>query len=236
MYEEPETFPADVLPRSWPARVERAETDARKRTFTALLQVAVAYALIEAALWTMPGRLEFAWIVLASAVILLSMLAGDPSFRQLGVAAPTLTAIGWTVLAGIACAATIPLFSMTMGYYSAPAHVLPFRQACQYAVWALVQQFILQSFFFSKLEAILGGRRAVVLTAMLFGVAHIPSPILTLCSFLGGLLFCEMFRRYRTIFPLGLVHAVLGLVIAASFSDAVLRHMRVGEGYLRFHH
>lgn len=53
--------------------------------------------------------------------------------------------------------------------------------------------------------------------------------------FVGGLFFCEMFRRYRNIFPLGLVHALLGLTLAASFSDAVLPHMRVGIGYIRFH-
>jgi hypothetical protein len=48
-------------------------------------------------------------------------------------------------------------------------------------------------------------------------------------------LFCEMFRRYRNIFPLGLVHAVLGLTIAASLPDSLLHHMRVGLGYLTYH-
>jgi len=43
-----------------------------------------------------------------------------------------------------------------------------------------------------------------------------------------------MFRRYRNIFPLGLVHAALGLTIAASLPDHWLHHMRVGIGYLRY--
>jgi len=58
--------------------------------------------------------------------------------------------------------------------------------------------------------------------------------VLTLMSLAGGLLFCEMFRRYRNIFPLGLVHATLGLTIAASFPDSLLHHMRVGLGYLTY--
>jgi hypothetical protein len=43
-----------------------------------------------------------------------------------------------------------------------------------------------------------------------------------------------MFRRYRNIFPLGLVHAALGLTIAASLPDSLLHHMRVGLGYLLY--
>jgi membrane protease YdiL (CAAX protease family) len=118
---------------------------------------------------------------------------------------------------------------------SGPAHLLPFRQAMQYLIWALVQQFILQSFFYVRLESLLRGRSAVLAAAGLFAAVHIPSPVLTAGSLVGGLFFCEMFRRYRNIFPLGLAHALLGLAMAASFSNAVLHHMRVGVGYLRFH-
>jgi membrane protease YdiL (CAAX protease family) len=58
--------------------------------------------------------------------------------------------------------------------------------------------------------------------------------VLTFTTLLGGLFFGKMFRRYRNIFPLGAVHAMVGLTLAASFSDAVLGHMRVGIGYLRW--
>ena len=58
--------------------------------------------------------------------------------------------------------------------------------------------------------------------------------LLTLLSFGASLLFCEIFRRYRNIFPLGLVHGALGLTIAACLPDTFLHHMRVGLGYLSF--
>jgi hypothetical protein len=32
------------------------------------------------------------------------------------------------------------------------------------------------------------------------------------------------------------VHAMLGLTIAMTMPDSVLHHMRVGMGYLRYHH
>jgi membrane protease YdiL (CAAX protease family) len=75
----------------------------------------------------------------------------------------------------------------------------------------------------------------VFTAAALFSVAHIPSPVLTVCTLVGGLFFCEMFRRQRSIFPLGIAHAILGLTVAASFSNGILHHMRVGIGYLMFH-
>ncbi len=93
----------------------------------------------------------------------------------------------------------------------------------------------MQSFFYVRLESLLGSRRALWAAAFLFGVPHLPSPVLTLLSFVGGWLFCELFRRYRNIFPLGVVHAMLGLTIAASLPDSLLHHMRVGLGYIVYH-
>ena len=98
----------------------------------------------------------------------------------------------------------------------------------------MLQEFILQSFFYTRLEKALGSWRALLATAGLFAVAHIPSPVLTVMSFFGALLFCEMFRRYRNIFPLGLIHGAIGLTIAASLPDRILHHMRVGLGFLQY--
>ena len=70
------------------------------------------------------------------------------------------------------------------------------------------------------------------MAATLFSAAHLPSPILTTFTLVGGLFFCEMFRRYRSIYPIGIVHAVLGLTIAVTMPDSLLHNMRVGIGYL----
>ncbi len=90
-------------------------------------------------------------------------------------------------------------------------------------------------FLLPATESLLGHRRAALFAATLFAVVHIPSPVLTLLSFIGGLLFCELFHRYRNLVPIGLVHALLGLTIAASLPDSLMHHMRVGIGYLSYH-
>ena len=43
-----------------------------------------------------------------------------------------------------------------------------------------------------------------------------------------------MFRRYRSLYLIGIVHAVLGLTIVVTMPDSPLHNMRVGVGYLRY--
>jgi membrane protease YdiL (CAAX protease family) len=79
-----------------------------------------------------------------------------------------------------------------------------------------------------------GGSAAVWIAATLFAAVHLPSPILTTLTLIGALFFCEMFRRYRSIYPIGVVHALLGLTVSLSMPDSLLHHMRVGIGYLMY--
>jgi len=199
------------------------------------LQVGLVYALIEAALWTPVGRPNTFCILAAVAGILICTRSAPFSAREMGIAVPSAPAVGWIVFGGILLAAAIPLLSRMLGDNLGPAHRLPLRQACLYAVWALAQQFVLQSFFYVRLESLLSGRWPVLLTALMFSVSHIPNYVLTFSSFAAALFFCEMFRRYRNLFVLGAVHAGLGVLMAANFSDSVMHHMRVGIGFLRFH-
>ncbi len=195
-------------------------------------QVALAFALIMVAVWTPPGRVNVGSNLLAALCILWFTVRGRYSVRELGLTKPGSGAVV-TVMCGAFLVVTIVVGGSAI-HNLGPAQRVPWERIWKYALWALEQQFILQSFFYVRLESLLGSRRALWGAALLFCLAHLPSPVLTLMSFIGGLLFCEMFRRYRNIFPLGLVHAALGLTIAASLPDRLLHHMRVGIGYLLY--
>lgn len=198
------------------------------------IQTAVGYGLILATVWTPDGLGKIAWMLAAAAAIAAFSIAGRYTWRQMGLRGCSKFQVLRILAYGAVLAAAIPLAAMVTGEHVEPIHAVPWHGAWQYTIWALLQEFILQSFLFVRMESLFP-RYAVLITAALFAAAHIPSPVLTLFTFLGGLFFCEMFRRYRSIFPLGIVHAALGLIIAASFSDTVLHHMRVGIGYLEFH-
>jgi membrane protease YdiL (CAAX protease family) len=228
--------PGDCPPdESRPPADDRVPDPDQRTRLALVLQIVLVYGLIEVALWTRIGRLNTVVIILATLCILWFAFRGKFTLREMGLGVPPLGGSAWIVAIGLILAAMVPLLAAVLGENAPPRHPLPLHQAWLYAFWALQQEFVLQSFFFVRMEALLGSKWAVLATAVLFATAHIPNPVLMFTTLLGGVFFCEMFRRYRTILPLGLVHAMLGLILAASFSDAVLHHMRVGIGYLRFH-
>jgi hypothetical protein len=104
-----------------------------------------------------------------------------------------------------------------------------------YALWAIEQEFILQSFFYVNVEQLAGNRlHSAVIATALFAAAHIPNPLLVLATLVVGICFTQLFRRYRNIYALGIAHGLLGMALAVSVSDNVHHHMRVGLGYLLY--
>ena len=201
-------------------------------SLSGLQQVGLIFVLIMIAVWTPQGHIDTFVGLLAAFCIVWFTVRGHYSVRELGLARP-LYAVTSILAIGALMVAAIVVADWLM-HNLGPPKPAPWKRAWQYAIWSLQQEFILQSFFFVRLESALGGRRAAVRAALLFSIAHVPNPLLSVLSFIGGLIFCELFRRYRNLFPLGVVHAALGLTIAASFPDSLLHHMRVGLGYLLY--
>ena len=199
------------------------------------LQISVVYALILMASWTPEGLWKSAWMVLAASAVATFAVCSRYTGRQMGLGLPSWSGTLVIFGMGIAFALILPAVATLAGLRFPPVRIVPWHAAWQYGIWALMQEFTLQSFFYLRMESLLGSRRAVAAAALLFASVHLPSPILAIATLFGGIFFCEMFRRYRSILPLGAVHALLGLTIAASFSDQLLHHMRVGIGYLAFH-
>jgi membrane protease YdiL (CAAX protease family) len=198
-------------------------------------QLIIAYFLLEQSLWASKLWARNGWALFAGIVVLVFVAVDRPSLARLGLAMPckggASSAIGATFVA-------VVLFLLTVhwvgGQVPADATWPSLRSAWQYLIWALMQEFILQSFFFTRCEELFGTSSAVWVAASLFSAAHLPSPLLTTFTLVGGLLFCEMFRRLRSIYPIGVIHALLGLTIALTMPDSLLHHMRVGIGYLQY--
>jgi len=199
-----------------------------------LLEIAIVLSSILIAVWTPQGKLNAVVSIVAAACVVAFAIAGRRGAEQLGLTRP-LAGTTFMLLAGAILCGVVLLIGLPLRFVG-PVYHVPLSRSWQYATWALQQEFILQSIFFVRLEAILGPRRAVVAAASLFALVHVPSPVLTPLAFCGGILFCELFRRFRNLYPLGIIHAALGLTIAASFPDKWLHHMRVGFGYLMIHH
>lgn len=199
------------------------------RTF---VEICVVFTLILSAVWIPQGRANALLNISAAACVVAFAVASRWSARELGLTRPFAGIIS-ILLAGALLCGAIVVIGVPLRFAGA-GKSLPLGRSWQYVLWALAQEFILQSIFFVRLESLLGSRRAVLAAAGLFAIAHMPSPLLTVLSFFGGVFFCELFRRFRNLYVLGILHGALGLTISASLPDRWLHHMRVGIGYLRF--
>jgi hypothetical protein len=191
---------------------------------------------IECALWT-HGRLQAYWFLIAFATLVVCVLIGHPKVTELGMGTQGLAGASLAILIAVlfsAGAVAAAWFVGTLrGFYGEQPTSW---HAIFYAIWAFEQQFILNSFFYKRFEWLLGNTNGtMVFTALLFSLIHLPNPVLVPATFIGGIFFVSVFRRWRNIYPLAIAHAIMGLTLAITFPDTWIRHMRVGIGYFRFH-
>jgi membrane protease YdiL (CAAX protease family) len=208
---------------------------AASRRYFVWAQIIIVYLFLELALWAPTRHLRNRWAVIAMVTLLVLVLIDRPSLERLGLRLPKPFGAGVVLGIGFAMIVLLVVLARLAGGQIPARHTWPALQSLWgYAIWAMIQEFILQSFFFNRFEELYGGRAAVWIAATLFAAAHLPSPVLTVATLIGALVFCEMFRRYRNIYPLGVVHAMLGLTIFLVTPDSLLHHMRVGIGYLKY--
>ena len=190
---------------------------------------------MEGALWSQ-GQDQLRWYLAALVVLIVSVAVSRPHIHELGLGWRGIRGAAWiiplaAVVSGIAILIAARFGTLSVLYGPRPVY----WHSIFYAIWALEQQFILNSFFYKRFESLLGDTTvAVVVTALLFSLVHIPNPVLVPATFLGGILFVETFRRWRNIYPIAVAHAMFGLTLAITIPDSWIRHMRVGLGFLRF--
>jgi membrane protease YdiL (CAAX protease family) len=229
------SFPQQSAPALVTESQYVASPAARRKSWLIGIEILIVFGLLEAVMWTPRSVFHSCLIVLEVVVVLWLGLQGY-SRSELGLVWPSPKATLWILLIGTTSAVVIPLLALEMGNpIPANADWPRFQNLWPYVIWAFAQQFLLQSFFFVRVESLMGSRLAVIASTLLFTVAHLPNVPLTAMTFVGALFFTELFRRYRSIYPLGLIHAMLGIAIAYSFPNSLMHHMRVGLSYWQFH-
>jgi membrane protease YdiL (CAAX protease family) len=193
------------------------------------------YGMVMAVLWTPPpAQRPLFWAAFFGNLLLLLLRRED--WSSLGLGGKGLLRSLWVVGAAL----VVALFAVWVALRLHTLHALTNRRPWQwhiwgYVLWALMQQVLLQGLVFLRLRRMIGrDNLAVLAAALLFALAHLPNPVLTALTFLWGLAACALFLRYRNLYTLGMAHAILGLCVALTVPDAVLHHMRVGTGYLRY--
>jgi len=210
----------------------KCRLEPREHRLRPLLAIAAGYVLIMVTIWSpRPVQRWLFWID-AAFFFCTAVMAS----RKQPLEFPRLDISVVVIAAGAALACLMVLVAAQLGtlhgLFGTPR---PLLHAGMYLIWAMVQQWIQQAFFFTRLEQVVhGGVLASFTAAVMFGLAHLPNPVLAPLTFLGGWLLSELYRRYRSILPLGIAHGLVGLAIALSVPDHINHHMRVGLGYLLY--
>jgi membrane protease YdiL (CAAX protease family) len=202
----------------------------------AILELALAYTLILAVIWTPnPYQRVFyiAAVITLAAILTLSFQSRD----KLGLRLTNLSRSLWIAIVALLLAAALILTAAHLHTLRAPHSTSQFiARYWGYALWAFVQQILLQDVFLRRLLILLPSpRTAAIAAATLFALAHLPNPILTAITLLWGFLSCLLFLRYRNIIPLAIAHAAFGITLAITVPPPLIHNMRVGLGFLRFH-
>jgi hypothetical protein len=203
----------------------------------AILELVLAYTLILLVLWTPHSiqRIFYIAAVIALAAILAFSFQGP---RALGIRRTNLARSLWIALTALILAAIIILIAAHMHTLHAPHSASRFiARYWGYALWAFVQQILLQDIFLRRLLILLPSPRlAPLAAATLFALAHLPNPILVPLTLVWGFISCLLFLHYRNIIPLAIAHAVLGITLAIAIPSPLIRNMRVGLGFLHYGH
>jgi hypothetical protein len=203
----------------------------------ALIEIAIAYALIMAVMWTPRPWQKFLWIAALVAIVAMTCLQFD-GLDAMGLRRRNFFSSVWIVGAALAISGITISIADRMHTLQYPSGVLHFVGAFwAYALWTFVQQFLMQCFFLLRLLRLLPGPKSAALAAAgLFALAHLPNLILAPLTLIWGIAACFVFLRYRNLYTLGIAHAIFGITIAITIPGPVVRNMRVGLGYLHYGH
>jgi len=201
-----------------------------------VFEIVLAYGLILAVIWT-PNPLQrvLYWTAFAT-IVVITVLRRD-SLTTLGLSGRGFVSSLWIVGAALVLAAgAVWLAFRSQTLHSLFGQAPLFAHVWGYFVWAVMQQFLLQSYFLTRfLRLVSRPWQAVVPVAVLFAAAHIPNPLLTAATLVWGFCSCALFLRYGNLYTLGIAHCILGMCFAVTVPDHVHHHMRVGLGYLHYH-
>jgi membrane protease YdiL (CAAX protease family) len=215
------------------AAVRQSTAHANRRR--AFFEIATAYLLIQVVLW-IPRPWQARIYFVAAAFIVWATWRSWAGWDAMGWRSPRLLRSAWIV----AVAALVAVVAIASAAHIGTLHIPPtptqfVGRFIGYIVFACVQQFLLQDFFLLRLlETGLAPRKAAFVAAILFALAHLPSPILTVLTFIWGLVAAGWFLRYRSLYALAAAHAILGVTVAICIPGPTVHNMRVGLGYLTY--
>jgi len=98
--------------------------------------------------------------------------------------------------------------------------------------WALLQQYALQGFLNRRAQVAFGkGAASIFVVGAVFAVLHLPNPVLTILTFIGGLIWAAVYQREANLLALAASHTVASISLVLALPLNVINGLRVGFKY-----
>ncbi len=184
-------------------------------------------------IWRLRSVCWGCWLVILGLILVTHWLRketpGELGFRVAGlghslaaVARPLLVVAAGLLAAGAASGALGGLTAAQVGL-----------SLVRYLAWGLFQQYVLNGYFVNRLQVLFGSseKGCAAAAAVLFGAAHAPNGFLMAVSLGAGYACARMYLRFRNLYQLGILHAVVGCVLHLVVPGAISHDFVVGPGY-----
>ena len=216
--------------------LSRTRRDAPMTRLRSALELALVFApwlLLQWAGWPSEGappKASYVFLACLAGALLLKPPA--ETWRLLGDAAAW-KAAGWFVLAILPMLAAVFFLSLKFAPDFVATAALSPEKALRYALWALLQQWLLLRVIAPRMRAIVGsGDFGAVAAGALFGLLHVPNFALMTATGFAGSVWAWLGYRHRALLPLAMSHAVLGIALLWATPTWLVRSAEVGGRYL----
>lgn len=99
-------------------------------------------------------------------------------------------------------------------------------------LWALFQQYVLQGFINRRAQIRWGrGLKSIFLVAFIFGLLHLPSPLLGVLAVIGGFLWAGVYQKQPNLLALAISHSLVSLSLSIMIPARLSSNLRIGFKY-----